>query len=157
MIFVTVGTQLGFDRLVAAVDAWAAQRHAGVFVQLGPGGYLPKHCEYVRSCEAAEWERRFTEADRVVAHAGVGTLLKALDYGKPLIAMPRSAALKEHRNDHQLATAARFRNLPGITIVETAEALVRALDEQQTSSGPSARTDEWQRLIKNISAFIESA
>lgn len=157
VIFVTVGTQLGFDRLIATVDAWAAQRPVPMFVQFGPGAYVPRHCDAVRTCSATEWERRFAEADRVVSHVGVGTLLKALDHGKPLIAMPRLAALNEHRNDHQLATAARFRDLPGITIVESDQELVKALDGQGEARAQRANSDEWQRLIRNISAFIESA
>lgn len=157
MIFVTVGTQLGFDRLIAGVDAWAARRRSRVFVQFGPGAYVPRYCEAVRTCSAVEWERHFTAAKRVVSHVGVGTLLKSLDHAKPLIAMPRLASLNEHRNDHQLATAARFRDFPGITIVESDEELAQALDGQDEARAERAGSDEWQRLIKSISAFIESA
>ena len=44
MIFVTVGTQLPFDRLVRAVDAWAAEHpQVDVFGQIGPASFRPKH------------------------------------------------------------------------------------------------------------------
>ena len=47
MIFVTVGTQLAFDRLIGAVDAWAARTPGSdVFAQTGPGTYTPRHIEY---------------------------------------------------------------------------------------------------------------
>ena len=36
MIFVTVGTQLSFDRMVEVVDRWAGRSGAEVFAQVGP-------------------------------------------------------------------------------------------------------------------------
>ena len=44
MIFVTVGTQGHFDRLIRAVDEWALVRSINnVFAQTGPAEYCPKH------------------------------------------------------------------------------------------------------------------
>ena len=56
---------------------------------------------------------RMVAADAIIAHAGMGTILTALEMGKPLLVMPRRAELGEHRNDHQLATAMRFADLGG--------------------------------------------
>ncbi len=57
MIFLTVGTQLPFDRLVAAVDAWAARQPGQeVFGQIsdpGPAGYRPKHFAWVADLDPA--------------------------------------------------------------------------------------------------------
>ncbi len=55
-------------------------------------------------------------ATAIVAHAGMGTILTALEMGKPLLVMPRRAALGEHRNDHQLATASRFAELGRVKV-----------------------------------------
>ena len=58
MIFLTVGTQLPFDRLVAAVDDWCAARgESDVFGQIcdpGPDGYRPKHFEWVADLDPAD-------------------------------------------------------------------------------------------------------
>ena len=44
MIFVTVGTQGPFDRLVRAVDKWAGMRaRADIFAQTGPSDYQSEH------------------------------------------------------------------------------------------------------------------
>ncbi len=47
MIFVTVGFQLGFDRLIKAMDNWCqSSGHEDVFGQLGElgeNGYRPEH------------------------------------------------------------------------------------------------------------------
>jgi UDP-N-acetylglucosamine transferase subunit ALG13 len=117
VIFVTVGTQLAFDRLVAAVDRWAATRASSqVFAQVGPSDLRPVNIEYERFVGPAECRARMLAADAVVAHAGMGTILSALEMGKPVLVMPRRAALGEHRNDHQLATARRFAEMGSVDV-----------------------------------------
>jgi UDP-N-acetylglucosamine transferase subunit ALG13 len=109
VIFVTVGTQLPFDRLISAVDefAGAGPRHE-VFAQIGPSRLRPRHIEYAQFLSSEECGARMQAANAVVGHAGMGTILTSLELGKPLLVMPRRAALGEHRNDHQLATAHWF-------------------------------------------------
>ncbi len=157
MIFVTVGTQLPFERLVEAVDAWAAGRPARkVFMQLGGTAYRPRHCEFAAYTPPAEWERLFDEAELVVSHAGMGTILKSLERAKPLVIMPRLAALGEHRNDHQEATARRFSGLANLRVVNDAAELAMALDappgrvERATQDG----NPNLDRLIREIRQFI---
>lgn len=137
MIFVTVGTQLPFERLVQAMDAWAGN-HPGeeIFMQTGETAYQPRHCAFKPYTRPDEWEDCFARAALVVSHAGMGTILKSLDQGKPLILMPRLAALGEHRNDHQVATAARFDGFPNIHIVKDALELVTALDNPPATVAP---------------------
>lgn len=109
MIFVTVGTQLPFDRLISAIDAWAgADKDREVFAQIGPSRLRPRNIQSAEFVSPHECTARMLAASVVVAHAGMGTILTALEMGKPLLVMPRRAALGEHRNDHQLATARRF-------------------------------------------------
>ena len=45
MIFVAVGTQLAFDRLIKYMDEWAAVNSEKVIAQIAEGTYLPKHIE----------------------------------------------------------------------------------------------------------------
>lgn len=42
MIFVTVGTQLPFDRLIEMVDEAAPELDQEIFAQTGSGKYIPK-------------------------------------------------------------------------------------------------------------------
>ena len=65
----------------------------------------------------------------IVAHAGMGTILTALELGKPLLIMPRRAALGEHRNDHQLATAERFAAVDGVKVAFDETEFALKLDE----------------------------
>lgn len=129
MIFLTVGTQLPFERLVSAVDDWAGN-HPGekVFMQTGDVSYQPKNADFSAFTAPDQWEALFAEAELVISHAGMGTLLRSLDIGKPLIIMPRLASLGEHRNDHQLATAERFDRFENVRVVRDVSALVDALN-----------------------------
>src|ERR1700761_8685645 len=109
MIFVTVGTQLPFDRMIQAIDSWAAGRQfAEVFAQIGPAKYRPKNLAWAEFLDANECRKKTEEADVVVAHAGMGSILTALELGRPVIVMPRLSVLGEHRNDHQLDTAKKL-------------------------------------------------
>lgn len=130
MIFVSVGTQLTFDRLVSAVDEWAGRRPGRqVFAQIGPTELRPRHIEHAQFISPAECRERMQAASAIVAHAGMGTILTALEMGKPLLVMPRRATLGEHRNDHQLATAHRFAELGAVKVAFDEHELPGRLDE----------------------------
>ncbi len=109
MIFVTVGTQLPFDRLVHAVDRWAERNgRRDVFAQVGPTEAPPAFIEHASFLEPDDVARRFDEATLVIGHAGMGTIISALQRRKPVLVMARKAEFREQRNDHQLATVERF-------------------------------------------------
>ncbi|NRA03974.1 MAG: glucuronosyltransferase [Myxococcales bacterium] len=139
MIFVTVGAQMPFDRLVLTVDEWARARgRSDVFAQIGLDGRPPRNIEYTRFLEAAEFKRRIREARVVVAHAGMGTILSALEAGRPILVMPRVGARRETRNDHQLATAQRLRELGRISTAMDEAELVERLDQLDRIAAPDA-------------------
>ena len=156
MIFVTVGTQLPFDRLIAAVDAWAGESGVrDVFAQIGPTAYAPRHIEFASFISPAECAQRMRDADAIVAHAGMGTILSALQLGKPLLVMPRRASLGEHRNEHQSATARRFAELGSVAIAADAEALAERLGTLQAlTAGTRISPFASDRLIDALSSFI---
>jgi UDP-N-acetylglucosamine transferase subunit ALG13 len=101
---------LPFDRLISAVDDWAGATGRGdeVFAQIGHTSHVPRHIAWVTMIEGSEFRRLFERADLIVSHAGMGTILAALETERPLVVVPRRADLGEHRNDHQLATVARL-------------------------------------------------
>jgi len=137
MIFVTVGTQLPFDRMVRVVDSWAHLRKRGdVFAQTGPTQWRPTHIQSVPFLAADECYRRIRDASLIVAHAGMGSILTALELGKPIVVMPRRASLNEHRNDHQLATAKWFLAQGRIAVAMDEEELMARLDEAHQIHDP---------------------
>jgi UDP-N-acetylglucosamine transferase subunit ALG13 len=138
MILVTVGTQLAFDRMVRAVDDWAGVHgDVRVFAQIGPSDYRPKHIAFERFLSPEEFAVNVRACRAMVAHAGTGSIFTALESRKPILVMPRRAELGEHRNDHQLTTAAKFRQIPGIHVADTAADLAALLDRLPELDTPS--------------------
>lgn len=139
MIFVTVGTQLPFDRLICAADGWAAA-HPGtpMFAQIGPGATRPEHIPCEVFLPPARADALMREADLIVAHAGMGTVLSALSLRKPIVVLPRRGVLSEHRNDHQMATARWLQGRSGISVAWEAEDLARLLDARDELIGGEA-------------------
>lgn len=118
MIFVTVGTQLPFDRLVSVVDEWAGAHGISGFAQIGPGKYLPRHMAFDRFIGPDSFEERVRSARCIISHAGMGSIISALSHAKPAIMMARRFELGEHRNDHQRATAAKFSGRPHLRFID---------------------------------------
>lgn len=130
MIFLTLGTQLPFDRLVKAMDLWAgAHPDIRVLGQINqPESYAPQHMDHVATLPPDEFDKSFDEARVIVSHAGMGSIITALRTGKPLLIMPRRAHLGEHRNDHQHATAVHFQHKPGLSVAWEEADLAPALE-----------------------------
>ena len=109
MIFVTVGHQMPFDRLIEAVDRWARQQgRDDVFAQIGATERFPQTIQSKKYLSPEQFDHHIAAADAIIAHAGIGTIIAALKLHKPLLVLPRRAALGETRNDHQVATAKYF-------------------------------------------------
>lgn len=164
MIFLTVGTQEPFDRLVRAVDAWAATHDVPVFGQLGrltADSYRPANFPFESFISADEFQERLEASRLMVGHAGMGSIISALSHGKPLLMMARRAALGEHRNEHQLATAARFSGRSGIHVAADADAvgplIDRLLDADNPAVGSQLSPHASPELIGAIRDFIRRA
>ena len=130
MIFVTVGSQLPFDRLVENMDEWAGlNRKHEVVIQSGESNTTLKSCHLKKYISPDEWEKYLQDADFVVSHAGMGTILKCIDNAKPLIVMPRKFKLGEVRNDHQIATASKLKYITNIYVVNSQHELFVAIEK----------------------------
>lgn len=158
MIFVSVGSMMPFDRLVRAVDAWAAAHPATpVLVQIGRGKFEPAHARFVRLMPPAEYTRMVAEAELFVAHAGMGSIISAIEAGKPLLMLPRLQSLGEHNTDHQLATVRNVGDRPGLHHVDSDAELGAAIDRLlaggSAAPAPIARYAS-EALLGNVRAFI---
>jgi UDP-N-acetylglucosamine transferase subunit ALG13 len=100
-ILVTLGTiPYGFPRLVGRLLE-ILPPDARIVWQLGQTHWGPLPGEVRESMTHAEMVQEIERSDVVVAHAGVGTALDALDAGRLPILVPRLAAHDEHIDDHQ--------------------------------------------------------
>ena len=109
MIFVTVGAQMSFDRMIAWVDEWAmSENRNDVVAQIGPSDFEPRTLKVLPFMAPPEYRERMASADAIIAHAGMGSILNALELAKPIVVIPRLSRLGETRNDHQVGTAKRL-------------------------------------------------
>jgi len=163
MIFLTVGTELPFDRLVRAVDSWCADNDVQVIGQIGdpgPGGFYPRHFQYEKFLSSEQYNEYYDRAELIVAHAGMGAIITALVNAKSILVLPRLHRLREHRNDHQLATARRFADRAGVYVAYDEEEIGPMLTSlcqkggRKQLKGASEFADE--RLIGVIREFIFS-
>ena len=158
MIFVTVGAQMAFDRLIEAVDRWAAETgRDDVFAQVGPTEREYEHIQTTRFLAPEAFKGRIQACRAVVGHAGMGTIISALQYGRPVLVLPRRADLRETRNDHQIATARKFAESGRIRAAYDAEELREQLDRidrwagEEAASRVSDRASE--QLLERIRSF----
>lgn len=158
MIFATVGTQLPFNRLLCALDDWAsANPDVPVTAQTGVTQIQFPHLKCQTHLDQAGFADQMAQASVIVAHAGMGTILSAAEAGKPMILMPRRADRGEHRNDHQLATAAKMAVLSNVTVInepsDLAPALTAALAKTCTAQ-PRLPATASAQLLDTLKDFI---
>lgn len=157
MIIVTVGMQLGFDRLIKAMDAIAPDLGMPVIAQTGKGSYQPQHMEAREKIAPAEFETLLAAARLIVSHAGIGTVLTAARCAKPILLIPRRAALGEHRNDHQLATVSKLAGRPGILVAEDESELpARIAEGLALKDWSHVQSATARQLHDALAAFIEN-
>ena len=122
----------------------------------GPGQFAPRHIQYRSFISPAECRDRMLAADAIVAHAGMGTILTALELGKPLLVVPRRASLGEHRNEHQLATARRFADTGRLLVAFDESELAQRLDELPLRGRPERISPfASDQLITALRSFID--
>ncbi|MGI4875857.1 MAG: glycosyltransferase [Janthinobacterium lividum] len=157
-VFASVGSMFAFDRFVAAIDDWAAAHPATpVLVQIGSGAYEPTHAAFVRMMPPGLYKRRIAEARLFVAHAGMGSIIAAMDAGKPLLMMPRQFDLGEHTTDHQFATVAKFAHRSGLHAATSVDELHRSIDALLADGGappPPIEPFAPPEFIARVRSFI---
>ncbi len=156
MIFLTVGTLFPFDRLVKAVDNAIADGviKQPVFGQIGETSFKPKYMEYTWMLTKNLFDEKVSTADYIISHAGVGSIVMALEHGKPLLVMPRMKRFKEHVNDHQVATARKFEELGHILAAYNVEELPDKLHQLKTFV-PKPRENQAKAVAERIAHFLK--
>ena len=157
MIFVTVGVQLAFDRLIRAMDEWAGD-HPDVEV-VAQTGTTALQCQHMRAfprVDGPDFQRLTEHAELIVAHAGMGSILTALEMGKPIIVLPRSADLGEHRNDHQRATSQHMLAAQLVRVARNTDDLKIMVDQRSSIKPRTISKGAQPALIEALRGFIQA-
>ena len=160
-IFVTIGTQEPFDRLIKAVDQIAAEHKEVEFVaQTVSSKYVVRHMKTFDFIAPGEYNKILSDSSLIVSHAGIGTIISALQINKPIIVLNRIAKLGEHRNEHQLATVKKMKKLNFVHTANDENDLKNKLklfieDQKSLPSLHQLGKDASPELTKSIRDFIQ--
>ena len=159
MIFVTVGAQMPFDRMITIVDRWAGgQSSEDCFAQIGDASYQPRNMKFDRDLPSSCYEEKIRSSRLVIAHAGMGSILTAMRLRKPILIFPRRAELQETRNSHQVATIRHFGGVDGIYVAESEDDLLERLSNLQDIVCPAEISPyASDQLIHTVETFIDQA
>jgi UDP-N-acetylglucosamine transferase subunit ALG13 len=116
---VTLGTiKYGFRRLLERLVAILPEGCEVVW-QVGETDASGLGISSRRAIPHAELQAEMRTADVVVAHAGIGSALAALDAGKCPLLVPRERRHREHVDDHQRQIASALSGL-GLAVAHDA-------------------------------------
>ena len=132
LIFVTVGSRnYPFNRLFIELDKLCDEGviKDKIFAQIGTSTYVPKNYEYKDFISPEEFLEKVKEASYVITHGASGSIMKALNEGKKVIAVTRLEKYGEHINDHQIQNNEAFGSngyvLPVFEMEELKDAIIK--------------------------------
>jgi UDP-N-acetylglucosamine transferase subunit ALG13 len=138
------------------LDEIAPQLDEEIVAQVNGTGYLPRYVNTIDLLPPDEFDRLFCSARLIVAHAGIGTILSAMQQQKPIIIFPRIAALGEHRNEHQLATATKMKEAGWVYVATNKEELQALLQKPDLTPLCTIGSRASESLIQSIAEFIDN-
>ncbi|HOJ32340.1 MAG TPA: glycosyltransferase [Candidatus Hydrogenedentes bacterium] len=154
MIYVTVGTLfLDFARLINEMDRIAEMSGERVVAQIGLSKTIPKHCEYFDFKPREEVLALQSEARVIVTHAGIGSVLDALEARRPLLVVPRLKKFREHLTDHQIELAEAVERRGWGKVIWDINSLAEAC--ASPPSPPAGYSSSKHRLVSAVEEFVE--
>ncbi len=156
MIFLTVGTQFPFDRLVRAVDEAVGRDliDEDIFAQVGASSYQPMNFPAVVQLDKDQFDNRLRKASGVISHAGVGSIITALENRKPMLVLPRLKRYREVVNDHQVDIARAFEQQRYLLAAYSVEELPEKIHALR-SFIPQKRQTQTDAVRDRISGFLK--
>lgn len=161
MIFVTVGSRnYPFDRLFKKLDELYEDGilTESMFAQIGTSSYMPKNYEYNDFITPDEFLNKVNTANIVVTHGASGSIMKALNAGKKVIAVTRLEKYGEHINDHQIQNNEAFDSngyvlMADLELVNLGDCFMKIYDD-------SSNLKQWENkdpmaIVNMVDAFIQ--
>ena len=157
MIFVTVGTQVEpFKRLLKAVDEEIEKGTIKdtVIVQAGCTKYKSDNMIIHDYLPMEVFDEYMDQADLIICHGGVGSILGGLNRKKKVIAAARLKKYKEHVNDHQTQIIDNFIKQGYIIGIKDMSELGEAIKKSKTFK-PKEYKSNRDNMIKLIEKLID--
>lgn len=154
MIFVTVGTNpFNFNRLLKKVDELIENKKIKerVIMQIGYSTYKPKNAKWFKFANYKKMQKLNKEARIVITHGGAGSILTALTFNKPVIAVPRLKKFNEHTDDHQIDLVKSLTKRKKLSYVYNINNLEKIIKKARKAKLETTKNV----LIKEISNYLE--
>ena len=157
MILFMLGTQNNsFHRLLEKIDKLIEEKKIQdkVIVQAGYTKYESKNMKIFGLIPEEELERYQEQADLIIPHGAVGSIISSLQNGKKVIAVPRLHKYGEHVNDHQKEIVETYNKKGYIIGVKGVGGLEKALTKVKDFE-PKPLQSNNQKMLNLISDFID--
>ncbi len=157
MILILLGTQNNsFHRLLEEVQKCIDNGtiKEEVIVQAGNTKFESKDMKIFDMIEAKKLKELEKEANFIITHGGVGSIVDCIKQNKKVIAVPRYHKYDEHVNDHQLQIINTFKDqgyIKGIEQVGELENAIKEINDFEPTKFESSNG----KIIKIITNFIE--
>lgn len=158
MILVLLGTQNNsFHRLLEEIQKNIDDGNIKekVVVQAGYTKFESKDMTIYNQLPKEQLQELIKEADLIITHGGVGSIISSITNGKRVIAVPRLQKYKEHVNDHQLDIINSFNESGYIIGIHGVEELKEAL-KKVPDFEPKKYVQNTGNIIKIIKDFIDN-
>lgn len=154
MILVVLGTQdKPFTRLLKAIQKQIKKGNITdkVIVQAGCTKFDSKDMEIFDLIPTDEFNKLIKDADLIITHGGVGSILEGVKNNKVILAAPRLEKFGEHVNDHQIQIVDEFSKMGYIIPLKDFNKLDKLLMKAE-----KFKPKEFVSNNKNFVALLES-
>ena len=158
MILVMLGTQNNsFHRLLEEIERIIKKGkiEEKVIVQAGYTKYQSSNMEIFNLIPQKQLEEYQKEANLIITHGGVGSIISSLKMGKKVIAVPRLHQYGEHVNDHQKQIVKTFDEEGYIIGINEVSELEKAIEKNLTFKPKKYEADN-KKMLSIIENFIDN-
>jgi len=157
-VFVTVGTTK-FDELIDFVterrtlDALKRKGFTSMIIQLGNGNCILEHSDIMKISSfkfKPDIGPDISNSDLIISHGGAGSIMQALEYGKPLLVVINEKLMDNHQYElaEKLFTEKRL-------FYTTCTDLYHCIEHSDLSLLNSANIDNSNKICKQIECFLK--
>ena len=158
MILVLLGTQNNsFHRLLEEIEKNIKDEiiKDEIIVQAGYTKFQSHRMRIIDLMSKEQLEKFQDEADLIITHGGVGSIISSVEKGKKVIAVPRKHEYGEHVNNHQKEIVKDFNDKGYIIGIEKVEDLKQAIIKSKDFE-PKKYKPNNEKMLKTIENFIDN-
>ena len=159
-MFIIVGGVVEFDfsRLLKITDELCQEEvldPQNTKAQIGHCQYVPKNYDSYRFADGEQFHNDIKNADAIITHGGIGTLIYALKEEKKVIVFPRLKKYQEHLDDHQIDICLAFKDAGYVQMATSKEELAECIAHINEFTPKKFVTDN-SKMVKILMDYIEN-